>query len=288
MRKHKPSLTARKIALAIVTLSIKPGMEGVLPVGVAEATAKLLVAAGVVSKRVIRMARSKTSLSIYQAFDRMLPGQFEALAQRKAFFEHHVRNAIAEGATQVLILGAGYDTLAWRLSEEYPAVNFFEIDHPATARVKAQGITVMGKRDNLSLIAEDLSKRKLVQVLSQSHSWDRLAKTIIVAEGLVMYLPPEAVRDLFLQCTEITGAESQMGFSYLPADKTGRLDVGRWTGLMLFLQKTTGEPWLWGIHPERLQLFLSELGWSVDSAKAGTVIKRGAEFFVLASTSVND
>ena len=46
--------------------------------------------------------------------DWMLPGQFEAFAHRKAFCERQVRDGIDAGATQILVLGAGYDTLGWR------------------------------------------------------------------------------------------------------------------------------------------------------------------------------
>ncbi len=49
------------------------------------------------------------------------------------------------------------------------------------------------------LIPEDLGKRKLVDVLKADELWDPSALTVIVAEGLVMYLPREAVRDLFRQ-----------------------------------------------------------------------------------------
>ncbi len=66
---------------------------------------------------------------------------------------------------QVLVLGAGYDTMGWRLAPEFAGVDFFEIDHPATARLKAKGIGAMGPRDNLHLIAEDLGERRLVDVL---------------------------------------------------------------------------------------------------------------------------
>jgi hypothetical protein len=83
-------------------------------------------------------------------------------------------------------------------------VNFFEIDHPATARLKAKGIDAMGRRDNLCLIAEDLGKHKLSDVLKTNELWDQSARSVIIAEGLVMYLPPEAVRDLFYQSAVIT------------------------------------------------------------------------------------
>jgi len=49
-------------------------------------------------------------------------------------------------------------------------------------------------RGNLYLIAEDLGKRKPGDVLKTNESWDQGARTAMVAESLVMDLPPEAVR----------------------------------------------------------------------------------------------
>ena len=167
MRREKPSMTARKVALNIVTLGAKPGMETIIPPGIVNATSELLVASGVVGETAIRWSRSQRIVSVYEAFDWLLPGQFEAFAHRKAFCEHQVRDSIAKGATQVLVLGAGYDTLGWRLAPEFSEVNFFEIDHPATARLKARGIEAMGQRKNLRLIPEDLSERKLVDVFNR-------------------------------------------------------------------------------------------------------------------------
>ena len=283
MRQDKPSRTAYKVALNVVTLGAKPGMDRIFPPGTVQATEKLLVASGAAGARTVRWARSRRMVSVYEAFDWMLPGQFEAFAHRKAFCERQVRDGIGAGAIQILVLGAGYDTLGWRLAPEFSGVNFFEIDHPATARLKAKGIDAMGRRDNLCLIAEDLGKQKLSDVLKTNVSWDRSARAVIVAEGLVMYLPPEAVRDLFCQCAVITGAESRIAFSYIPAGADGRPDAGRWTGLMLWLQKAAGEPWIWSIRPEELGLFLEETGWTNDPGQVGTIRKHGVEFFAVAT-----
>jgi hypothetical protein len=137
MRKDKPSRTALKVALNIVTLGSKPGMEAILPSGIVDANRKLLIASGAAGERTVKWAQSQTSVAIYEALDWMLPGQFKAFAHRKALCERQVREGIDDGATQVLVLGAGYDTLGWRLASEFSRVNFFEIDHPATARLKA-------------------------------------------------------------------------------------------------------------------------------------------------------
>ncbi len=87
MRKDKPSRTAYKVAVNIISLGSKPGMEKILPPGIVAATEKLLVAAGAASETVVRMARSRWAVAGYEWFDWMMPGQFEAFAYRKAFCE---------------------------------------------------------------------------------------------------------------------------------------------------------------------------------------------------------
>lgn len=283
MRKDKPSRTALKVALAIVTLGAKPGMGTVLPPGIALASQDVLLASGAVGPRTIRWAATRQAVSVYEAFDWMLPGQFEAFARRKAFFERQVREGIAAGATQILVLGAGYDTLGWRLAPEFAEVRFFEIDHPATARLKSKGIASLGRRKNLCLIAEDLGKRRLVDVLRESASWNQNARTVILAEGLVMYLLPEAVSSLFRQCAEMVSEGSRFAFSYIPTGDDGRLDAGRWTRLMLWLQTVVGEPWTWSVRPEELDLFLKSVGWEQAPELEGASGKQGVEFYAVAA-----
>ncbi|UCE65847.1 MAG: SAM-dependent methyltransferase [Candidatus Zixiibacteriota bacterium] len=282
MRKDKPSKTARKVALNIVTLGVKPGMDKVLPPGIIEATEELLIASGAARATEVSLYHSRKMISVHAAFDWMMPGQFEAFGYRKAFCEHQVREGIGAGATQVLVLGAGYDTLGWRLAPQFTGVNFFEIDHPATSRIKARGIERMGGKDNLHLLAEDLGKRKLLDILSDVESWDQTAQTIIIAEGLLMYLPPPAPRELFDQCAAIAGTRSRIAFTYIGTGADGRPDVGRWTGLVLWILRAGGEPWLWSIRPEELGGFLEESGWTNAPELVGTKDKHGVEFFGIA------
>jgi methyltransferase (TIGR00027 family) len=282
MGKATPSKTARKVALNTVTLGAKRGMEEVLPDGIVEATATLLVESGAVGARTVRWSRSRRMVWVYMAFDWMMPGQFEAFAHRKAFCERQAREGIAAGASQVLVLGAGYDTLGWRLASEFADVNFFEIDHPATARLKAKGIDVMGQRANLHLIAEDLGERQLVDVLHGNAVWNPAAVTVIVAEGLLMYLPPDAVSDLFDQCAAVSGAASRIAFTYVGTRENGRPDAGPWTWLVLWILKVGGEPWLWSMRPEEFALFLKEKNWTIAPNLVLSSGKCGVEYFEVA------
>lgn len=282
MQREKPSQTALKVALNIITLGSKPGMEKVLPSGIVETTAKLLVESGAVGQRAVNFSRSPMAVGIYLAFDWMMPGQFEAFAHRKAFCERQVREGIEAGAGQVLVLGAGYDTLAWRLAAEFVNVNFFEIDHPATAQIKAKGIEAIGSRVNLNLIAEDLGKRQLVDVLQADARWDSTAPTVIVAEGLLMYLGKEAVEALFKQSAAVTGTGSRMAFTYIGTGTNGRPDVGPWTSLVLWILEVMGEPWLWSIQPDELGSFLKENDWTITHDPMVSSNRHGVEFYGVA------
>jgi len=283
MSRDRPSSTARKVALNIISLGAKPGMEDVLPSGIVDATARLLVAAEVVGEGAVGFAGTRAAVAIYEAFDWLTPGQFEAFAHRKAFCENQVRDAVDAGATQILALGAGYDTLGWRLAPEFPEVRFFEIDQPATARLKASGIDRLGPRENLHLIQADLSDRRLEDVLATVETWDTTAPSVVIAEGLTQYLAPEAVYDLFEQCRAGTGQGSRVVFTYTGTGDDGRPDVGRWTGLTLWLLKASGEPWLWSIRPEELSGFLEKTGWKVASDLSEPAIRQGVEYLAVAS-----
>lgn len=282
MQETTPSWTARKVALNILTLGAEPGMEEVLPPGIVDATARLLVESGAVGPTGVRWSRSRKMILVYKAFDWMMPGQFEAFAHRKAFCERQVREGVDAGANQVLVLGAGYDTMGWRLAPEFVDVEFFEIDHPATSRFKLKGIRTMGERSNLHLIAEDLGTRQLMDVLRSDKTWDSCAPAVIVAEGLLMYLHPEEAGALFDQCAGICCEGSRIAFSYVGTRSDGRPDAGPWTRLVLGILKVIGEPWLWSIRPEKLGPFLKEHSWTPAPNLVIISERCGVEFFCVA------
>ncbi len=85
-----------------------------------------------------------------------------------------------------------------------------------------------------------------------------------------MYLPPEAVSDLFFQAAAITGPPCKIVFTYVPTGKDGGPDAGKWTGLVLWIMRSSGEPWLWSIPPGKLGDYLNKTGWTYASGIEGT------------------
>ena len=282
MRRNKPSKTARKVALITIGLDAKKHIGHILPCGLVEAQMKCLIGSGAASPLTVRLAHSRRMSAIHERLFWMLPGQFNALAYRKAFFDKQVRQHLDLGAKQVLVLGAGYDTLCWRLSAIYPEVNFFEIDHPATGKYKQKGIAALGQRKNLHLIQADLSNQQLSQVLNEQPVWQMNTQCMIVAEGLLMYLQENAVKNLFNQCTSITGNNSRIAFTYLPANKNNQLNVGRWTWLTTRMHRWQGEPWLWSIQPKMLNHFLQEIDWKLIPEDQIGDTKAGIEHYGVA------
>lgn len=92
---------------------------------------------------------------------------------------------------QVLILGAGYDSRAWRLRAPLQNRPLVELDHPATAARKVRLSKRAGLEPAPSLPA-DLAREPLIEVLTAG-PLDGSIPTFIIWEGVSMYLPREAV-----------------------------------------------------------------------------------------------
>jgi len=116
----------------------------------------------------------------------------DLMALRTTAIDTAVRDAIAGGATQLVILGAGYDGRAWRLSE-LAGVNVFEVDHPATQAEKRTRVTQLPPAAGIvSFVSIDFEREALATVLDRA-GHDPSSPTCWIWEGVVMYLTREAM-----------------------------------------------------------------------------------------------
>ena len=110
---------------------------------------------------------------------------------------HHIDallvEALTQGATQVVNLGAGFDSRAYRFRERFPQARFFELDLPATIAAKRERVVkIFGAvPDRVALVATDFTSRPLDQVLRDA-GYDRAQRTFFIWEGVTMYLPEAA------------------------------------------------------------------------------------------------
>lgn len=258
MKQGRISQTALKVALGLITLSVKDDWSQRLPPDLVEITERLLLASGSpgYGPGLMRMSKQRWMIRVYQFQDRMMPGQWEGFGHRKVFMNQQVEAAIEQGARQVLVLGAGFDTLCLRLAPKYPEVRFVEIDHPSTSVAKARGIEKVGQPENMIQIAADLGERSLPKVLSEDGHWDASQRSVIVAEGLFQYLTDEEVRGLLTDAAVCTSPGSRIAFSHaIPGDRK----------LLSALVRLISEPWKSEVRSEDLPSYIDGTGWAMIS-----------------------
>ena len=258
MKEARISQTALKVALLQVTLSVKGDWARRLPRGLVEVTERLLLASGSpgYGPRLMRASKQPWMIRVYQIQDLMMPGQFEGFGHRKVFMQQQVEAAIEQGARQVLVLGAGFDTLCLRLAPQYNHVQFFEVDHPATSAAKARGVAVEGQPANMIQIAADLGGQALSEVLSEDGRWQSSVPSVVLAEGLFQYLTDDEVRGLLREAAACTSPGSRFAFTHaIPGQRR----------MLSFLVRLVGEPWKSAVRNEDLPEYVEGTGWTMIS-----------------------
>lgn len=268
MKANRPSLTAIKVARGIVFVSEDPRVRELLPPGAVECNAHLLREAQLITPSMEKLYRKPWFRSFAHWVERhTTPGQMMTLPTKKRFLDDEVRRAIERGAGQLLLVGAGFDTLALRVASQFPDVGCFEIDHPATQRVKRSAIeSAKLERTNLHLVAVDLASTSLAEALEQAPHWKSDVVSVVVAEGVLMYLDESDVVTLLESVRARTAAGSTLLFTYIRTDERGELLVGRNTGFVRAALKISGEPLKWGIRRDALAGFLETHGYTLEQS----------------------
>jgi len=201
------------------------------------------------------------SLGFWYA-ERVSPGVPGYVVARTAYIDDYLRTCIHDGIKQLVILGAGYDSRAYRFEELKGKVKVFEVDHPATQKVK---ITKVEKAfgslpDHVVYVAIDFDKERLDERMFQS-GYDPHLKTLFIWEGVNMFITAEGVDATLGIVTRSSGEGSSIIFDYIlksvvdgtcefeEAEKTRRACEG------------IGEPFTFGIEEGTVGEFLSQRGF---------------------------
>ncbi len=172
-------------------------------------------------------------------------------AARTKFYDQLVIDCLDEGIRQVVIVGAGYDSRAWRLARE--GVRFVEVDHPVTQERKK----ALAQPGGPAYVAADLSAQRLADAVA-SHL--RPSEPVVVTcEALTMFLPEDAVRSLLSQSAELGASGSRLGVDF-GSKAAARAPLA--SRVMHTLQRWNGEPLQLDLHPEDVPALLRDTGWS--------------------------
>ena len=155
-----------------------------------------------------------------------LQTETDSLAVRTRFFDEFFLGAAAAGIGQAVILAAGLDARAYRL--QWPAGSVvYEVDQPKVVAFKTETMARLG--------AEPTAQRRTVSVdlrddwpaALRDSGFDDTKPSAWSAEGLLMYLPPEAQDRLFEHITALSAPGSQLATEYHPDTDSTMADRGR-------------------------------------------------------------
>jgi methyltransferase (TIGR00027 family) len=223
--------------------------------------------------------------------DRKAPGAWAAGIARTKWIDDEVTQAL-QTASQLVLLGAGFDTRAFRL-ECARRVTAFEVDRAETSVAKQAALRgrLGSLPERVRFVTIDFNRQSIADVLAEAgFDWGQAA--CFVWEGVTNYLTDDAVDGTLRQLAG-AAAGSVLLFTYI---HRGVLDApGSFFGADTLMARLRGygEPWTFGIYPERLEEYLAARGWELIKdlsvaeiwKKAGRSVSdaRGYEFYRLAA-----
>ena len=235
-----------------------------------EACIKILSSSQVGRKKLKQLDCKLFTLFVPLAEKLMIPGLSLHYVLRKKYIEEFTRDAINRGFKQIVNLGAGFDTLAYRLSQEFNDVTFIEIDHPATQVHKAEAL-LKNNIENLHFLSVDFAKQNLKDELINFNNFDSEKETIFISEGVLMYLPQESVRDLFNSLKEITNSDMEFIFTFIEPMSENKDSYGILLDIYL---KIKGEHLLWDIKKSEITDFIKSLNYEEQSIADADYFKK--------------
>jgi methyltransferase (TIGR00027 family) len=162
---------------------------------------------------------------LYREHQRPIPA-LEVIPLRVLTIDAALTRAVDAGARQLVLLGAGFDTRAWRM-DMLEKVRVFEVDHPATQQVKRTRAAHLSPRcAALTYVPVDFARDRLDDALATA-GHDPRAPTVWIWEGVLMYLTDAALRGTLATVRALSAPGSTLIIHYHSPDPPGAVSALR-------------------------------------------------------------
>ena len=192
----------------------------------------------------------------------LLPGLTELMIARTAYFDKLFREALDAQTPQIVLLGAGYDTRAYRYADKNKGTRIIEMDIAPTQNWKKQSLqkAKVDIPENVTLAPINFNTESLADALHRA-GYDPAAKTLFIWEGVSYYLQADAVDATLAFVRDGAHAESIIAFDYVvPLTDENRSEYGI-TGFYETMQKEHGdEALIFAIPDGEIKIFLAARG----------------------------
>ncbi len=185
--------------------------------------------------------------------------QVTSHAFRTKAFDAALLDALRNGARQVVVLGAGFDSRGYRFQSRLRGVRFMEVDYgPTQEYKKARVKEILGALPaTVSYVPMDFTKDSLREQLVKA-GYSEQQKTFFLWEGVVFYLPESAVKDTLHFVRDHAAPGSRIAFNYTFSKDRNvnnpQSIYARW-----------GEPWLFGFPNDGATAYVRREGLEVIS-----------------------
>jgi methyltransferase (TIGR00027 family) len=181
---------------------------------------------------------------------------------RTRCIDDYVRQCIENSIQQMVIIGAGYDSRAYRIKDHDKQVKVFEIDHPSTQQVKKAKLAKLYGMlpSHVAFVPVDFDHETFEEKLFAS-GYESTLKTLFIWEGVTYFISAEAVDKTLSFVRNYSGAGSSIIFDYIlksviDGDHTS-IEASREKEVLANI----GEPLTFGIREGEIDEFLSERGF---------------------------
>jgi methyltransferase (TIGR00027 family) len=196
--------------------------------------------------------------------DQRWPGPRSAVVARTRLIDELIAKALAEPVEQFVVLGAGFDTRAYRLPG-LRGLAVFEVDHPDTQAAKRRVLerALAEPPRHVRFVAIDFTRSDLASVMDAA-GYREAARSLILWEGTTNYLTEAAV-DATLRWCARAAPGSRLLFTYVHRDILTRPErfVG-WQRVSASLERS-GERFTFGMEPAEVPAFLAARGLVLES-----------------------
>jgi len=133
---------------------------------------------------------------------------------RTRFFDQHFQAGTQSGIRQAVILAAGLDSRAYRL--DWPAGTVvYEVDLPQVIDFKTNTLAGLGAEPTAERRTVAIDLREDWPAALKAAGFDPAAPTVWSAEGLLIYLQPEAQDALFDTVTALSAPGSRLACEFI-------------------------------------------------------------------------
>jgi methyltransferase (TIGR00027 family) len=209
----------------------------------------------------VRIIGARAEANLPEQPKNFVAARFRAfMAARSRFAEDELRDAVARGVRQYVILGAGLDTFAYR--NPYRELRVFEVDHPSTQAWKRKRLAQVGipVPSSMTFAPVDFTRETFDDGLRNA-GFDESAPAFFSWLGVTMYLEPEIVLGTLRAIREMQSSNAVVFDYAVPRETLGL--VGRFAlDAVSRRVKKAGEPFKGFFAPSELVSKLRELGYT--------------------------